>query len=81
MRSNSVRTASTFTRDAGVLQRDQADAQGALDEWTSIRRRSLAEERRQRRVVKREALDDDPIALETDRLVQWDDVGFHSAGR
>ena len=36
--------------DAGVLEGDQADAQGALDERTAIVRRSLPQERGEGRV-------------------------------
>ena len=41
-------------------------------------RRSLPQERGEGRVRQGQALDDDAIALEPDRLVQWDDVCFHA---
>ena len=52
----------------------QADAQGALDERAPIPRRALPEERGEGRVREGEALDDDPVALETDRRMQRDDA-------
>ena len=62
---------------AGVLERDQADAQGALDERTPIPRRALPQERGEGRVRQGQALDDDAVALEADRGVERDDDGFH----
>ena len=53
-------------RDAGVLEREQADPQGALDEVRPVVGRALGEERGERRVVDDEAIDDDPLALEAD---------------
>ena len=53
-------------RDAGVLQREQADPDGPLDEVRPIRRRALGQERGEGRVADDQALDDDPVALEPD---------------
>ena len=63
---------------AGVLQGDEPDAQRALDDRTPIPRRALPQERGEGRVRQGQALDDDPVALEPDRRVQWDDVRFHA---
>ena len=62
---------------AGVLEREQADAQGALDERAPIPRRALPQERGEGRVRQGQAVDDDPVALDTDRRVERDDGGFH----
>ena len=65
-------------RHARVLERDQADAQGPLDERTPIPRRALPQERGEGRVRQGQAVDDDPVALEPDRRVERDDGGFHA---
>ena len=59
--------------DARVLERDQADAQRALDERTPVPRRALPQERGEGRVRQGQALDDDPVAFEADRVVERDD--------
>ncbi len=53
-------------RDAGVLEREQADAQAALDELRPVVGRALGQERGERRVVDDEAVDDDAVAVEAD---------------
>ena len=65
---------------AGVLEGDQPDAQGALDEGP--RSSAGRSPRNAARVGSRQgqAVDDDPVALETDRGVERDDGcgGFHA---
>ena len=51
-------------RHPGILERDQADAQRALDERAPIPRRALPQERGEGRVRQGQALDDDPVAFE-----------------
>ena len=63
---------------ARVLQCDEPDAQRALDDRTPIPRRALPQERGEGRVRQGQALDDDPVALEPDHLVERDDVRFHA---
>ena len=53
-------------RDAGVLEREQADPEGPLDERRPVRRRALREEPGETRVGEHEPLDDDPLAVEAD---------------
>ena len=68
-------------RHPGVLERDQADAQGAFHERTPIPRRALPQERGEGRVRQGQALDDDAVTLEADRGVERDDDGFHERQR
>ncbi len=63
---------------AGVLEGDQADAQGPLHESTAIRRRAFAEKGRERRIGEGESLDHDPVALEPNGLMERDDGSFHA---
>jgi hypothetical protein len=49
---------------AHVLERKQTDPQGALSDGLALGGLALPEERGKRRVRDRQALDDDPIALE-----------------
>ena len=53
-------------RDAGVLEREQADPQARSTSAGAVVGRALGEERGERRVVDDEPLDDDPLALEAD---------------
>ena len=53
-------------RDAGVLEREQADPEGALDESGAVVGRSLGKERGERPVVDDEPVDDDPVGLDPD---------------
>jgi hypothetical protein len=62
---------------ARVLQRDQPDTQGSLDERAPIPRRALPQERGEGRVRQGQALDDDAVTLDADRGVERDDDGFH----
>ena len=52
--------------DPGVLERDQPDAQGALDECRPIVGRTFGERRGEHRVVEDEAVHDDPVAQHLD---------------
>ena len=54
-------------RDASVLEREQADPEGPLDDRRAVRRRALREEPGEPRVGQHEPLDDDPVAVEADR--------------
>ena len=51
---------------ARVLERDQPDPQGALDESRPIVGRAIGERRGERRVVEHEAVHDDPVAQHLD---------------
>ncbi len=53
-------------RDAGVLEREQADPDGPADEVGAVGGRSLGEERGEGRVVDGQAVDEDPLAVEAD---------------
>jgi hypothetical protein len=50
----------------GVLERDEADPEGSLEERRPIVRRSLGDEQGQAGVGQREPLHDDPVALDAD---------------
>src|SRR5439155_6416974 len=70
--------------DAGVLERDEADLQRALDEARPFDRRALRDERREARVEQDQPLDHDPIAVDADGGFgsgqldrEGDDAGFH----
>ena len=52
--------------DAGVLEREQADPHGPLDEGRAVVGRALGEERGECPVVDDEPIDDDPVAVEPD---------------
>ena len=66
-------------RDAGVLEREQADPERALDEIGAIVGGALGEECRQRPIVDDQPVDDDPVAVEanarTGRPVRTGDDG------
>ena len=64
--SNSRRTASTLTVTPGVLEGEQADPEGPLDERRPVVGRPLGDEPGETRVGQHEVLDDDPVAVETD---------------
>ena len=49
-------------RRGRVLEREQADLQGALDERRPVRRLALGEDGGERRVADDQAVDDDPVA-------------------
>ena len=53
-------------RHAGVLEGEQADPHGPLDEVRAVVGRALGEERGERRVRDDEPVDDDPVALDPD---------------
>ena len=53
-------------RDAGVLERDEADPEGALDERGPVVRRPLGDEPGQPGIDQDEPLDDDPLTVEPD---------------
>ena len=53
-------------RDAGVLEREQADAHGAADEVRPVGRRPLGEERGEGRVLDGQAVDEDAVAIQPD---------------
>ena len=57
-------------RDAGVLERDQPDPQGALDEGRPIVGGALRDEPGQPRVDQHEPFDDDGLAVEPNRAVR-----------
>ena len=77
---------------ARVLEGEQADAHGALDEVGAVVAGPLGQERGQRRVGDDQALDDDPIAFDADtrrgrRVVtarddgeRWRERGWFHAG-
>ena len=60
---------------ARVLERDQPDAQGALDECRPIVGRAIAERRGERRVVEDQAVHDDPVAQHLDACRRGGSVG------
>ena len=78
-------------RDAGILERQQADPDGAFDQFASVICGSLAQERRQRWVVNDQPFHDDPFALQAnprrgrgtglgmDDGERREDGGFHAA--
>ena len=74
-------------RHAGVLQREQADPQRALDDDRPVLRGALAEIGGQGRVRDREPIDDDPVLDDADggqrfcRGRELDDSGFHDPKR
>ena len=53
-------------RDAGILERQQADPEPALEKGRPVVGRALGQERSERRIVDDEALDDDPLPVEAD---------------
>ena len=53
-------------RDAGVLERQQADPEATLEERRAVVGRALGKERGERPVVDDEPLDDDPLPVEAD---------------
>ena len=55
-------------RDAGLLESRQADPKGALDEPGPFLRRSIADERGHGRIGDGEPVDDEAIAVDTDRM-------------
>ena len=77
-------------RDAGVLEREQADPQRAPDELGAVIGRALGEERGQRRIVEDQPLHDDPVTLDADTRgsrrgvrpgddgERWERGGFHA---
>jgi hypothetical protein len=65
-------------RDARVLERRQADAQGPLDERRAVLRLAFADDGGKGRVADDEPFDDDPFAVDTNLAGrELDDAGFH----
>ena len=67
--------------DAGVLEREQADAQGALDDGRAVVAGTVGQVRGERRVAEDEALDHDAVAVDADPGGQRRRLGGDRAGR